>query len=122
VHFGQEFIREDRDVWLLELGGREYVYDFVRDDCLGDDLQDRMIQLFVRLAFAGQSFAKNCAPPEKPTSPRIRSASMCGTARSGRRELGKKGQRRVFFAPMRSAAIAVWDRPRRCTVRSGTKV
>lgn len=61
AHFGQEFVREDRDVRLLEAGRGEDVHHLVGDDRPRDDLADGEVQLLVRLGLPGRGFREHRA-------------------------------------------------------------
>lgn len=45
LHLGQELVRENRDVGLLEPGGREDVHDAFGGDRAGDDLAHGVIEV-----------------------------------------------------------------------------
>ena len=57
VHLGQELVRQDRDVRLLEAGGGEDVDHALRRDGTRDDLAHGVVQLLVRPRFGGRAFA-----------------------------------------------------------------
>ena len=46
LDFGQKLIGQNRDVRLLQSGGVENVYVFVRRNGTGNDLPDGLLQLF----------------------------------------------------------------------------
>jgi hypothetical protein len=58
---GQEFVREDRDVWLLEAGRRKDVHHLIGNDRPGDDLADGEVQRVVGLAIARRALREHRA-------------------------------------------------------------
>ena len=61
ANLGEEIVREDGDIGLLETCGRKNVHNLVRNYCLGNDLPNREVQFLVRLSLAGNIFGEHSA-------------------------------------------------------------
>ena len=85
--FGEEVVREDRDVRLLEAGGGEDVDDLVGRHGAGDDLADREIEVLGAPEPPPADFRSTERTAwKKATSSRMAIASSDGTASAKARD------------------------------------